>query len=146
MAANPMCSMLSAIAGLNALLAKLNVSTAGSISIYSGAMPASCETAASGTLLSSGLTLSTTAFPTAVDGSNGLATATASTISSDTSAAASGTAGYFRGLSSAGTCIIQGTCGTSAADMILNTTSIVIGSTVAVTSWVVTLPTGASAD
>ena len=43
MAANPMCSMLSAIAGLNALLAKLNVSTAGSISIFSGAMPASCE-------------------------------------------------------------------------------------------------------
>ena len=34
MAATPMCSMLSAIAGLNALLAKLNVSTARSVGSY----------------------------------------------------------------------------------------------------------------
>lgn len=147
MAANPMVSMLSARAALDALLAKLNVGgTAGHIKIFSGAMPATCETADSGVLLST-LTLSTTAFPASTDpGSTGLATATANAIASDTNAAASGTAGYFRAYDSAGVCIVQGTVGTSATDMILNTTSIVAGATVAITSWVVTLPDGSGAD
>jgi hypothetical protein len=147
MAANPMVSMLSARSALDALLAKLNVGgTAGRIKIFTGAMPATCETADSGTLLST-LTLSTTAFAAATDpGTTGLATATANAITSDTNAAATGTAGYFRAYDSAGVCIVQGTVGTSAADMILNTTSIVSGATVAITSWVVTLPDGSGAD
>jgi hypothetical protein len=147
MAANPMVSMLSAEAALNALLALLNVGgTAGHIKIWTGSMPATCETADSGTLLST-LTLSTTAFANATDpGSTGLATATANSITSDTNAANTGTAGYFRAYSSAGTCIVQGTVGTASADMILNTTSIVSGATVAITSWVVTLPDGSGAD
>jgi hypothetical protein len=147
MAANPMVSMLSARAGLDALLAKLNVaSAAGHIKIFTGSMPATCETADSGTLLST-LTLSVTAFPASTDSTTtGLATATANAITSDTNAAATGTAGYFRAYDSAGVCIVQGTVGTSAADMILNTTSIVSGATVAITSWVVTLPDGSGAD
>jgi hypothetical protein len=147
MAATPVISMLSAIAGLNAILALLNTGGAGSIKIYTGAPPATTLTGASGTLLSSGCTLSATAFPTAVDGATtGLATATASAISNDTNAANTGTAGYFRALNGAGTVIVQGTVGTSAADMILNTTSIVAGSTVSITSWVVTLPDGTGSD
>jgi hypothetical protein len=147
MAANPMVSMLSARAALDALLAKLNVGgTAGHIKIFTGAMPATCETADSGTNLAT-LTLSTTAFPASTDpGSTGLATATANAITSDTNAANTGTAGYFRAYDSAGVCIVQGTVGTSAADMILNTTSIVAAATVAITSWVVTLPDGSGAD
>lgn len=159
MAASPMMPMAAAIANLNAALALLNVGgTAGHIGIWSGSLPATCETADDATSahqLSSGMTLSTTAFPTAVDGgSNGLATATASTIASDTNAANSGTAGYFRaycsgsGAGSGGShgCIIQGTCGTSSADMILSTTTITAGQTVSATSWVVTLPDGSGAD
>lgn len=147
MAANPMVSMLSARAALDALLAKLNVAaTAGRIKIFSGAMPATCEVADSGVLLST-LLLSVTAFPASVDSvTTGLATATANAIASDTNAAANGTAGYFRAYDSAGVCIVQGTVGTAAADMILNTTSIASGSTVAITSWVVTLPDGSGAD
>jgi hypothetical protein len=147
MAANPMVSMLGARAALDALLAKLNVGgTAGRIKIFSGAMPATAETADSGTLLST-LTLSVTAFPASADpGTTGLATATANAITSDTNAAATGTAGYFRAYDSAGVCIVQGTVGTSLADMILNTTSIAAGATVAITSWVVTLPDGSAAD
>ena len=147
MAANPMVSMLSARAALDALLAKLNVGgTAGHIKIFSGAMPATTETADSGTLLST-LTLSTTAFPASADpGTTGLATATANAVTSDPSAAATGIAGYFRAYDSAGVCIVQGTVGTSLADMILNTTSISAGATVAITSWVVTLPDGSAAD
>jgi hypothetical protein len=147
MAANPMVSMLGARAALDALLAKLNVGgTAGHSKIFSGAMPATAETADSGTLLST-LTLSVTAFPASADpGTTGLATATANAITSDTNAAATGTAGYFRAYDSAGVCIVQGTVGTSLADMILNTTSIAAGATVAITSWVVTLPDGSAAD
>lgn len=146
MAANTMISMTACKAGLDAILAKLNVSTAGHIKIFTGTMPATCETADSGTLLST-LTLSTTAFGASVDGTTtGIATATANSITSDTNAAATGTAGYFRGYDSAGTCIIQGVVGTSSADMILNTTSIVAASTVAVTSWTVAMPDGSGAD
>lgn len=146
MAANPMVSMLSARAGLDALLALLNTGGAGHIKIWSGAMPATCETADSGVLLST-LTLSATAFPASTDPTTtGLATATANAISSDTNAAATGTAGYFRAYSGAGTCIVQGTVGTSLADMILNTVSIAAGATVAITSWIVTLPDGSGAD
>lgn len=147
MSANPMVSMASARVALDALLGKLNTGgTAGHIKIFTGSMPATVETADSGTLLST-LTLSTTAFPASTDGgTNGLATATANAITSDTNAAATGTAGYFRAYDSAGTCVIQGTVGTASADMILNTTSISAGATVAITSWVVTLPDGSAAD
>lgn len=147
MAANPMVSMLGARAALDSLLAKLNVGgVAGHIKIFTGVMPATCEAADTGTLLAT-LTLSVTAFPASTDpGSTGLATATANAITSDTNAAATATAGYFRAYDSAGVCIVQGTVGTSAADLILNTTSIVAGATVAITSWVVTLPDGSGAD
>jgi hypothetical protein len=146
MAANPIMSMGAARAALDAALALLNAGGAGSIKIFTGSMPSNCGAADTGTLLAQ-LTLSATAFPASADGgSNGLATATANAITSDSSADNTGTAGYFRAYSGAGTCIIQGTCGTSAADLILNTTSIVAGAIVAVTSWVVTLPDGSGND
>lgn len=146
MAANPIISMASAQAALNALTALMN---GGSIKIYSGSVPATAETAiTTQTVLSSGCTLSATAFGNATDpGSTGLATATANSIASDTNAAASGTASFFRAFKSDGTtCVVQGTVGTSLADMILNTVSISSGSTVAITSWVITLPDGSGAD
>jgi hypothetical protein len=139
--------MAGAIAALNALTALLNTGGAGHINIYSGSPPANTLAAASGVLLSSGCTLSATAFPTAVDGATtGLATATANAVGTDNNCAATGTAGYFRALNGAGTVIIQGTVGTASADMILNTTAIVSGSSVAITSWVITLPDGTSSD
>jgi hypothetical protein len=138
-----MMSMAAAKTALNAITALLN---SGTISIYSGSAPATVETAASGTLLSSGLTFSATAFGNATDSGTGLAVATANTITSDTNAAASGTAGYFRAISSGSTVVLQGTVGTSSADMVLNSTSITAGGTVSVTSYVINLPDGSGAD
>jgi hypothetical protein len=148
MTAQPMMSMAAAQAGLNAITALINVgSPPGKIKIYSGSAPATVETSASGTLLSSGIAFSTTAFGAATDpGSTGLATATANTIAADTNAANSGTAGYFRATNAAGTAILQGTCGTSSADMIMNTTTITAGDTIAISSFVITLPDGSGAD
>jgi hypothetical protein len=129
---------------LNALTALLNVTTAGTIQIFTGAMPTNTEAADTGTKLST-LTFSVTSFGAAATSTSPRgATATAAAITSDSSAAATGTAGYFRAKSSAGTVVIQGNCGTSAADMIMNTTSIVTGGTVSCSSYVLTQPDGGS--
>ena len=146
MATSPVISMLSARAALDAITAKLNVGgTAGTVKIYTGSQPANTLASETGTLLAT-LTLSTTAFPASTDGTtNGLATATANSITAGT-AVATGTAGHFRALDSAGVCIVMGSCGTSAADMILNSTSITSGDTVSATSGVITLPDGTGSD
>ena len=109
------------------------VGATGALLIYTGAAPASCATAASGTLLAT-LTCSN---PFAPAPSSGVLTASAITSAT---AAATGTAGYWRlCTSSAGTTVIaQGTVGTSGADLNLNSTSISSGQTVSVTSMVIT--------
>ncbi len=144
MAAAPQYSQAAAQAALDALLAKLDAgSGAGVVKIFDGSIPANCEAADAGTRLAT-LTLSTTAFGSAATNTTPRgARATANAITSDTNAAATGTAQYFRAYDDTGTtCVIQGNCGTSGADMILNTTSIASGSTVSCSSWIVTLPDG----
>lgn len=128
------------IAKLNALTALLNAGGAGSIKIYTGAQPTSPDDAATGTLLAT-LPLSATSFPTAAaDASDPkVVTATANAITS-AAAAATGTAGYFRAVNNAGTAIADGSVGTSGCDLNLNTTSLVSGGTVSITSWVITAP------
>jgi hypothetical protein len=111
----------------------------GVIRIYSGTAPGP-DNAVTGTLLST-LTLAATSFSV----SGGVATAGA--IASDTSAAATGTAGYFRvslsgDATGASTTLrrLEGTVGTSGADLNLNNTSITSGGTVSISSWTYTHP------
>ena len=59
---------------------------------------------------------------------------------------ASGTAGHFRVKNGSSVVIMQGTCGTSSADLIMNTTTITAGDTVAITSLKATLPCGDGAS
>jgi hypothetical protein len=135
-------SIIACKAALDATTA-LVLTGPGNIEIFTGAQPAATTTADSGTKLST-LVLSATAFPasTNVTG-NGLATATANAITSDTNAANTGTAGYFRlKTATGGTTIYQGNVGTSGADLNMNTTSITAGDTVAITSFLITLPCG----
>lgn len=108
----------------------------GYIEIRSGASPG-IGAAASGTLLAT-LTCSDPAFGNAGASSPGEAIAAA--ITGDTSADATGTAGYFRAFDGDGTAHWDGDCGTSGADLNLNTTSITAGDPVEVTSWTVTMP------
>lgn len=144
MSATPVISMLAARAGLDAITALLT--TTSHIKIYTGAMPATTLTSEGGTLLST-LAFSSTAFPASTDGtSNGLATATANAITSDPSAANTGTAGHFRCWNNSSVTIMQGTCGTSSADMIMNTTSITAGDIIACSSFVATLADGTGSD
>ena len=118
------------------------------IGIYTGSIPSNCGTANSGTHLASPQ-FGGTAFGSSTDGSStGIMTAPANAVSSDTNAANSGTAGYFSCQASAnsGTVIARGTCGTSSADMIMNTTSITSGDTIAISSFTITLPDGSGND
>ena len=107
----------------------------GSIQIRTGASPG-VDSAATGTLLAT-LPLSASAFGTWAAGS-----ATANAITQDASADATGTAGYFRALSSGAAAVIDGTITVTGGggDLELNSVSIVAAATVDITSWVINHP------
>lgn len=104
----------------------------GSILIYSGAAPANADMAATGTLLATIPTGATTPWNTAPVGG-------AADLLSNISAAASatGTAGYVRWVK--GLYTLQGSVGTSGADFILDSVSLVSGVLVALTEATITL-------
>ena len=130
-----------AVAMANAYLTAQDAGTAALIIIYSGAAPANADAAATGTILAQ-LTCSATSAGAPTD-TGSAARLTFNAITSDSSADATGTAGYFRILTqSGGTVVSQGTCGTSGTDMILNTVSITAGSTVAISSAIIDFPEG----
>lgn len=104
----------------------------GLLRIYDGTRPASGGTA---TTLLAELALSATAAGAASSG-----VLTFSAISNDASANATGTATWFRIVTSGGTFVIDGNVGTSGSDLNLNTTSIVSGGPVAVSSFTITAP------
>jgi len=132
-------SNVAAIAACNAIVDLIDAGTPpGLLNIYTGSAPTNVEDSATGTLLAT-LTFSTTAFGAAADATPG-AIATAATITGDSSADATGTAGYFRITNAAGTAIMQGTVGTSGADLNLTSTSIVATEPVNVTSLTFTVP------
>ena len=98
------------------------------INIYSGTQPANANTAISTQTLLAALTI-TGSFGT---DSNG--TLTISSVASTTSVA-SGTASFFRIVKSDGTTVVMdGSIGTSDADMVVNTTTITSGENVQISS------------
>lgn len=101
--------------------------------IYDGSVPANVGTALGAQVVLADPVPSATFAPAAAAG-----VLTANAIANDTSANATGTATFFRLLTSGGTAVVQGTVGTSGADLNLNTTSIVSGGIVAVTSLTIT--------
>lgn len=121
--------------------------TNGRINIYTGSQPATANDAASGTLLGT-LTLATDAVTSAA-ASGSLSFAT---ITSDTSADASGTAGWGRIYrtgdtapgSAAGTTDhrLDFAISTSGSDVNFDTVTFVAGGTIAISSLSATLPAG----
>lgn len=102
--------------------------------IYNGTPPATAGTALSGNTKLAELAMSATPFPAASAG-----VLTANSITTESSADSTGTASFYRLYKSDGTtCVAQGSVGTSASDLNLNTTSIVAGGPVAVTSFTYT--------
>ena len=106
------------------------VGNAGILTIYSGTQPATGGTATTALVT---YTLGTPFAP---------ATATAvltPTAFSAVNAVATGTATWFRVTTSGGTQVIDGTVGTSGADLNLTTTSITSGLSVSITTWTITV-------
>lgn len=118
-------------AALDAITSGIGAS--GLLSIYSGTAPATAATALAGNTLLAQLALSATAAPAA---SGGVLTLNA--IATQSSAPATGTATFFRLTTSGGTCIVQGSVGTSGADLNMNSVAISSGAAVAVSSFVLT--------
>ena len=108
-------------------------SGAGKVRIYSGTPPAKVGTALSGNTLLAELALTDPAAGAASSG-----TLTFSAIADDVSADASGTASFARFLDSDNNAVIQGTVGTSGADINFNSVTFVAGGLVEITSFTVT--------
>lgn len=102
--------------------------------IYDGTPPASANAALSSNTLLAELTMGSPPFGAAASG-----TLTAAAITQDSSANATGTASFFRIYKADGTTVVcQGAVSTSGSDLNLNTTSIVSGAAVSVSSLVIT--------
>lgn len=137
MATNPFFADATVIAGVNSLAATAN---GGTLNIYTGTQPTDANTAISGQTLLVTLTFSATAFGGGVaSGSAGskVVTATANAITSGT-AVATGTAAWFRILTSSSAVCIDGSVGTSGADLNLSSTAVSTGAVVSVSSFTIT--------
>lgn len=123
------------IARRNAMIDNLTGNlNSGKLKIYSGTPPANADASLSGNTLLATLTLNSAAFGAASSG-----TATANAVTSDTNAAATGTATFCRVTKSDDTVVLQGTVGTSGTDAIINSTAIVAGGTVACSAFTVSM-------
>lgn len=122
----------------NAMLDEITaaIGASGLLRIYDGAQPADADTAIGAQTLLAELPLSATAAPAA---SGGVLTFNA--ITSDSSANASGTATWFRMVTSGGAAVYDGDVSTVAAgtgDLQLDSTAITAGQTVNVNSLSIT--------
>lgn len=122
-------------AACDAIVDAIDAGGAGTIEIRTGAQPASPNDAASGTLIAT-LTFNATAF-----GASSSGTATANAITSDTNVS-TGTAGYARLKSGAGTTIADMDIGQGSGTLDFDDTSFVAGGTAAITngSFTITVP------
>ena len=133
MALNPKLAVARRNAALDNILAHLN---SGYLRIYSGTQPTDADTAIGSQVLLAELTFGATAFASA---SGGVATANA--ITQDSSNNATGTATWCRLVKTDGTTVVMdGSVGTSSANLILNSVALVSGQPTAVTSLTVTFP------
>jgi hypothetical protein len=106
------------------------VGASGLLRIYDGSRPA---TGGAATTLLAELTLNATFAPAAASG-----VLTLNAITADASANATGTATWFRIVTSGGSFVMDGSAGTSGTDLVLNTASIVAGANVSISSATIT--------
>jgi len=107
----------------------------GAVHIYAGTRPATPDVAITTQTLLATVPFANPAFSAAVAG-----VITAHAMTDDADCAASGTAAFFRAVTSGGDSVCDGSVGTSDADCLLSTTSIVQHGTVTITSCVLTVP------
>lgn len=130
MALNPQLANVAVNAMADALSVLLDN---GWLRIYSGSQPINADTAITDQVLLAELRLNVDFAPAAVQG-----VLTANAVTADSSANASGTATWARLFKADGTtAVLDGTVGTSDANVIIASTAIVAGSNIGLTSPVV---------
>lgn len=108
----------------------------GFLRIYDGAQPATGDTALGAQVL-----LAELRFANPASGATVAGVITWSTITSDLSANATGTAAWYRALKADGTTpVMDGSVGLSASDLVLNAIALVAGAQVDITSFTHTIP------
>ena len=133
-------SNAAAIAACDAIVDKVDDGAgAGTLVIYDGTRPADPDTAVTSQNVLAELTFSDPAFGAAADDAPG-GKATASSITADSSADATGTATWFRVFDSDDNALWDGDVGTSGSDLNLSSTSITSGDTVSITSLTFEMP------
>jgi hypothetical protein len=133
MALNLHLSNVAVNAEVDAHSALLN---SGYLRIYDGTQPATADTAITTQVLLAELRFGATAFGASVAG-----VAVANAITQESSAPANGTATWYRTYKSDGTTAVSdGSVGTSASNLTLNSVAIAIGAVVACTSFTFTQP------
>jgi hypothetical protein len=132
MALNPKLAVARRNAALDAALD--TVLNSGSLRIYDGTQPTDADTAITSQVLLAQLTLNATAFAAASSGSK-----SANSITSDSSADATGTATWASLVTSGGTRLFDFSVGTSGANLNLNSVAISAGAAVSVSSLAITM-------
>jgi hypothetical protein len=134
MANNPKLANVGANAAADAVVDQAD---GGSLRIYDGTQPTNADTAVGAQTLLAELALGTPAFGAAAAG-----VATANAITDDSSANATGTAAWFRVVTSGAAALWDGSVGTASADLVLDSVSIVTGGTVSISSLTFTIDKG----
>jgi len=107
----------------------------GSVRLYTSPRPATADTAITTQTLLAAPTFATPAFGAAVAG-----VITADALTAESDCPASGTAGFFRAVTSDGSVVCDGSVGTSDADCVLSTLTILQHGTRSVTSCTLSVP------
>lgn len=108
----------------------------GYLRVYDGAQPESADDAVTDQVLLAELRFAADAFPAAVDG-----VITSNAITDEDSALADGTAAWCRCLASDGTTVLMdGSVGTSDANVIINTVEIVTAAVISASPVVIAVP------
>lgn len=127
---------------VTAVAAAIDAGTAAIMEIYDGTQPADADTAIGAQVKLATLTFSATAFGAASDANPGGRIA-AATITSDSSADATGTASWFViRTQAAGTICAMGSVGTGTNDLVMNTVAFTAGSAIGVSAFTITMPEG----
>lgn len=134
MALTPKLSNIAANASADAACALVN---GGFFDLYSGAQPATADTAVTSQVKLARLAFGSPAFGAAVAG-----VATANAIAADSSADASGTAAWFRAVKTDGSAVFDGSAGTSGCDLNLSSVTIVAGGVITITAFTYTQAKG----
>lgn len=140
MALNPYLTQAVGKAALDSIVDTLDTGGAGTIKLYTASQAATANTALGAQTLLATLTFNATAFGAATTADPSVATA--NSITSDTSADATGTVAWARWANGAGTTVLDCSAGISTGtfDIEFNTDAFVTGATIAISSLTVTLP------